>query len=58
MEQKVQKLKEINAKIAQLNKEKASIQNAKDMTYTEKTLKTKMLDKQLKYYNDQLEALK
>ena len=57
-EKKAQKLKEINAKITELNKEKVSIQNAKDITNTEKTFKTKMLDKQLKYYNDQLEALK
>ncbi|MBR3605660.1 MAG: hypothetical protein IKL52_06495 [Candidatus Gastranaerophilales bacterium] len=55
---KAQKIKEINAKIAELNKEKASIQNAKDMTYTEKNIKTKLIEKQLKYHNDQLEALK
>ena len=55
---KAEKLKEVNAKIAELNKEKASIQNAKDMTYTEKNIKTKLIEKQLKYHNDQLEALK
>ena len=55
---KTQKLNEINAKIAELNKQKASIQSSKDMTYTEKALKTRALDKQLEYYNKQKEALK
>ena len=55
---KAEKLKEINSKIAQLNKEKASIQSAKDMTYTEKTIKTRAIEKQLEYYNKQKDSLK
>ncbi len=51
-------IKELNAKIAELNKQKATIQSAKNMTYTEKTLKTKLINDQLNYYNAQLEALK
>ena len=35
------------------NKEKAAIQSSKDMTYTEKTFKTRAIDKQLEYYNKQ-----
>ena len=57
-EKKNAKLKEINSKITELNKEKAKIQAAKDMTYTEKTFKTRAIEKQLEYYNRQKEALK
>ena len=52
------KLKEVNSKIAELNKEKAAIQANKDMTYTEKTFKTRAIDKQLEYWNKQKDALK
>lgn len=55
---KAQKIKEINEKIAELNKEKASIQNAESMTYTEKTFKTKAIEKQLELYNKQKDSLK
>lgn len=55
---KAEKLKEINAKITELNKEKASIQANKNITYTEKTFKTKAIDKQLEYYNKQKNVLK
>ena len=57
-EKKNAKLKEINSKISELNKEKAKIQAAKDMTYTEKTFKTRAIEKQLEYYNTQKDALK
>lgn len=52
------KLKEINGKITELNKEKASIQANKEMTYTEKTFKTRAIDKQLEFYNKQKDSLK
>ena len=55
---KAEKLKEINSKIAELNKEKADIQASKNMTYTEKTFKTKAIEKQLEYYNKQKDSLK
>ena len=55
---KAQKLSEANAKIAELNKEKALIERSKDMTYTEKAIKVKALDKQLEYWNKQIDALK
>ena len=57
-EKKNAKLKEFNSKITELNKEKAKIQAAKDMTYTEKALKTKAIDKQLEFYKKQVDALK
>ncbi len=57
-EKKNAKLKEFNSKIVELNKEKAKIQAAKDMTYTEKAIKTKAIDKQLEFYKKQKEALK
>ena len=37
-------MKEINSKITELNKEKAKIQSSEDMTYTEKTFKTRAID--------------
>ncbi|MBQ7287669.1 MAG: hypothetical protein IJW73_07920 [Candidatus Gastranaerophilales bacterium] len=55
---KAEDLKEVNSKIAELNKERAAIQANKNMTFTEKTLKTKAIDKQLEYYNKQKELLK
>lgn len=50
---KTAKINEVNKKIADLNKELATIKNAKDMTYTEKTFKTRAIEKQLEYYNKQ-----
>lgn len=50
---KTEKINEINKKIAELNKELATVKNAKDMTYTEKTIKTRAIEKQLEYYNNQ-----
>ena len=56
--QKAQKLNEINLKITELNKEKAKIQSNNKLTYTERAIKTKAIEKQLEYYNKQKEALK
>ncbi len=50
---KTEKINEINKKIADLNKELETIKNAKDMTYTEKSFKTRAIEKQLEYYNNQ-----
>lgn len=50
---KTEKINEINKKITDLEKELTTIKNAKDMTYTEKTFKTRAIEKQLEYYNKQ-----
>ncbi len=50
---KAEKINEVNKKIADLNKELATIKNSKDLTYTEKAFKTRAIEKQLEYYNKQ-----
>lgn len=57
-EKKAEKLKQIDAKITELNKKKATIQNDKQMTYTEKTVKLNAIDKQIEFHNKQKNALK
>ena len=55
---KAEKVKQLEAKLAELKKEKEAISKSKEMTYTEKTLRTKNVDKQIEFYNKQLQALK
>ena len=54
---KTEKINEIKTKIANLNKELTTIKNNTEMTYTEKTLKTRAIEKQIEYYNKQLTDL-
>ena len=55
---KAEKIAQFQTKIDKLNKEKAEIQDSKDMTNTEKIFKTKALDKQIEFYTKQMNALK
>lgn len=57
-EKKAAKLKEINSKIAELEKEKKALEDNISISFTEKTLKTKAIDKQLEYLNKQKASLK
>ena len=52
------KIKEIDSKVNAINKEIASINANKNMTNIEKTIKINALNKQIKFYQDQKEALK
>lgn len=55
---KAEKIKQLETKIAELKKEKTSVQKSNDLTNTEKTIKANALDKQINFYNKQLNALK
>ncbi len=54
---KAEKSKQIDAKITELNKEMKTVKNDKTITETERTLKTKALQKQINYYTKQKAAL-
>ena len=55
---KAEKIKQIDEKIDALNKEKKNVQNSKTMTETEKTIKTRSLERQIEFYEKQKAALK
>lgn len=55
---KAEKIKEIDVKIADLNKEMAATKANKNITETERTLKVRSLQRQIDFYNKQKEALK
>ena len=55
---KKQAISEINSKIAILNKEKKAVKSAKNITETERTIRTRALQRQIDYYNRQKSALK
>lgn len=50
---KAEKLKEVNAKLTDLNKQLKTVKNDKNMTNTEKAIKTRALEKQIEHYNKQ-----
>ncbi|MBQ8475876.1 hypothetical protein IJ531_02325, partial [bacterium] len=54
---KAEKLKQINSKLDELNKELTTVKNDKNITETERTLKTKTLQRQIDFYNNQKKAL-
>lgn len=54
---KAEKIKQIDTKLAELNKELTSTKNDKNITETERTLKTKTLQRQIDFYNNQKKAL-
>lgn len=55
---KDEKIKELNSKILDLNKQKLSIQLNNSMSQTEKTLRLNSIEKQIEFYNNQKEVLK
>ena len=55
---KAEKIKEIDKKLAELNKELTTTKKSTSMTVTEKTLKTRALERQIEFYNKQKAALK
>ena len=57
-ESKQAKIKELDAKVKSLEKELKAVKNNKNMTNTEKTIKSRALERQINFYNKQLEALK
>ena len=54
---KEEKIKQIDTKLSDLNKELSSVKNDKSITETERTLKTKTLQRQIDFYNNQKKAL-
>ncbi len=54
---KAQKIKQIDAKLADLNAQKEKIEKS-NITQTEKVLKTRPIERQIEFYTKQKEALK
>ena len=54
---KAEKIKQIDTKLQDLNKEMTSVKQDKNITETERTLKTKTLQRQIDFYNNQKKAL-
>ncbi len=54
---KAEKIKQIDSKLTSLNKEMASVKADKNITETERTLKTRTLQRQIDFYNNQKKAL-
>lgn len=54
---KAEKIKQIDAKLAELNKEMTSVKADKTITETERVLKIKTLQRQIDFYNNQKKAL-
>ena len=54
---KTEKLNQINSKLTELNKEMTTIKNDKNITETERTLRTRALQRQIDWYNKQKAAL-
>ncbi len=55
---KAEKIKEIDAKLADLNKEKTQIQKDKNITEVQRTLKLDKVQRQINFYTKQKAALK
>lgn len=55
---KAEKIKQIDSKLAELNKEMTATKADKNITETERVLKTKTLQRQIDFYNNQKKALK
>lgn len=55
---KAEKIKQIDAKLADLNSKMTTVKNNKNITETERTLQTKALQNQIDFYNKQKAALK
>ena len=55
---KAAKLKEIETKLTELNKELTAVKKSTTMTQTEKTIKARALEKQIDFYNKQKASLK
>ena len=55
---KAEKIKQIDSKLAELNKEMAATKADKNITETERTLKARTLQRQIDFYNSQKKALK
>ena len=54
---KTEKLNQINSKLTQLNKELTNVKSSKEITETERTLRTRALQRQIEFYNKQKAAL-
>ena len=50
---KKEALKQINAKLSDLNKEMKTVKNDKNITETERVIRTRALQRQIDYYNKQ-----
>ena len=55
---KAEKIKQIDGKLTQLNKQKETIENDKNITLTEKTVRLRTVQNQIDFYTKQKEALK
>ena len=55
---KAEKIKQIDSKLTELNKEMTATKADKNITETERVLKTKTLQRQIDFYNNQKKALK
>ncbi len=55
---KAEKIKQIDAKLTKLNKELDSVKADKNITETERTIKTNAIQRQINFYTKQKEALK
>ena len=55
---KAEKIKQIDSKLEELNKEINSIKEDKTITETERTLRVKTIQRQIDFYNNQKKALK
>ena len=55
---KQEKIKELNTKLAELNKEKDSVKTDKNITEVQRTLKLDRINKQIDFYTKQKAALK
>ena len=54
---KAEKIKQIDAKLAELNKELATVKNDKKITETERVLKMRPIQRQIDFYTRQKQAL-
>ena len=54
---KAEKIKQIDSKLAELNKEMKTVKEDKNITETERTLKVRTLQRQINFYNNQKKAL-
>ena len=54
---KAEKLKQIDSKLDELNKELTSVKKDTSITETERTLRIKTLERQIEFYNKQKKAL-
>ena len=54
---KTEKLNKINSKLTELNNELTTVKNSKELTETEKTIRTRAIQRQIEFYNKQKAAL-